>query len=411
MPSISNSLKKLKQKREDFNLKMNDLMKLDATYTTANSNHDASMSDSSLDNETFTIPKQLYNASSDIVCQAFRSEVLLNSIPPANSSENTASQEEENSSFIHPMYFSPTDDDVTSNAGILQNLLNEEEILALISSIPSLNERCADLDSKYTSLKDNYSTLENKHVLLENKYSELDDKYTNIQNENTLLKNQLESNRSESSKEINKTNQYSRRNSLLGHRLRRVPTNLHGTPFSKYVAAELRRNMPGLSISHRDIDTSHILYYEFDGQNSLPVVVIKFVHRDLRNQILHYENTGNSEIYFTEHLTFDNRKLFERAQEKCSNVLTEQCRIFVTDGFGRRREILTEADLEIPSFPNQPQVSSNDFPVDALSTATDGQCSNSPGTFQNNNYQPHSLHNRKKVLPQAFQRRKTVLSL
>ena len=82
MPSISNSLKKLKQKREDFNLKMNDLMKLDATYTTANSNHDASMSDSSLDNETFTIPKQLYNASSDIVCQAFRSEVLLNSIPP-----------------------------------------------------------------------------------------------------------------------------------------------------------------------------------------------------------------------------------------------------------------------------------------------------------------------------------------
>ena len=216
------------------------------------------------------------------------------------------------------MYLSPTEDIYEDDTDELFPFnLNKEEFGALIACIPTLNERCSDLESKFSSMQVNYSNLENKHVLLENKYSELDGKYSSILKENSLLKKQLESHSYTSHKNINKVNQYSRRNNLCAHRLRNVPTNLHGTKFSKYVAAELRRNIPGLTISHEDIDTSHVLFYESVGNLSLPVVVIKFVNRDLRNDIFHYGKNESSNIFFTEHLTVDNRKLFEEVQRRC----------------------------------------------------------------------------------------------
>ena len=52
----------------------------------------------------------------------------------------------------------------------------------------------------------------------------------------------------------------------------------------------------------------------------------------------------NSDVYFTDHLTVSNRKLFESAQAKYTQVWTDQCKIFVNDN-GRKREITEESDL------------------------------------------------------------------
>ena len=235
--------------------------------------------------------------------------------------------------------------------------MSKEEFLNLMACIPTLNERCHKLESNFSTLNQNYSSLQNNYTILEQKCKQ-------IENENCDLKNQLAIQNSSTSKQINKTNQYSRRNSLLAHLLRKVPTNLHGTAFSKYVAKELCRIMPKLTITHYDIDTAHVLYYEYIGNRRLPVVVIKFLRRDLRNDILHYGNYNpiHSDAFFTEHLTMDNRKLFDSASEKYAEVWTEQCRIFAYDDVGKKKEIVEESDLppqrlnDIPSGSGNPDV-------------------------------------------------------
>ena len=353
MSSVTNSIKKLKKKKEEFSLKINELMKLDANNVTVSQDTEGSVLDCSFDSESNltinqTVPKQVYNSSQDILFKAFHSEVLLkpdsptiNASPHPNVNANSHTQED---GYINPMYLNPTYDEEASNFNEEMFLnLGRKEILALIASVPILNERCCNLESRCSSLESNYSNLQNS-------YSALKKQIDDVQAENTGLKNQIVSQYSASCKEINLINRYSRRNSLLGHRLRNVPTNLHGTSFSKFVAAELRRIMPGLSISYEDIDTSHILYYELDGESSYPVVVIKFVNRDLRNNIWHWENFSDSDVFFTEHLTAPNRKLFKKAEEIFSNAWTEQCRIFVMDSYGRKKEIVQEADLVTQSL-------------------------------------------------------------
>ena len=414
MSLISNSLKKLQLKKEGFRQKMLELRNLDVTDNTNSDNIESDDSDSScLDcsinvdcnlNDTFTtVPKQVYDQSKDIVCQAFNSEVLLptavNSILP-DIADSNADSHEKSSYFFNPIDLNLTESeagDVSDTVLPFPYNLNRDEFSALIACIPTLNERCSSLESSVSSLQSDYSTLTSKHVLLENKYSELDGKYNNLQSENILLKRQLALHRSHSRKKFNEVNQYSRRNSLLAHRLRKVPTNLHGTKFSQYVAAELRKSMPGLSISHHDIDTSHILYYEY-GNFSRPVVIIKFVSRDLRNDILHYGNKENADIFFTEHLTLDNRKLFEEAQRRFKNAWTEQCRIFVIDRFGHKKEIMEEADLDIiQSLPDLPS-SKNHQEANNTSANAETFLNESPPTFSsaNNNRFPNNPKDRRK---------------
>ena len=63
-----------------------------------------------------------------------------------------------------------------------------------------------------------------------------------------------------------------------------------------------------------------------------------------------------SDAFFTEHLTIDNRKLFDSACERYAEVWTEQCKIFAYDDDGRKREIVEESDLS-------PQYSTNEVPL------------------------------------------------
>ena len=101
----------------------------------------------------------------------------------------------------------------------------------------------------------------------------------------SLSGNEYDAYRESCEKHFNATGQYSRQNSLLFEFLLKVPRNLHGFKFSKYVVRELNKLFPHLRISLRDIDASHILYFSDPEEKKLPVVIVKFVSRDLRNSI------------------------------------------------------------------------------------------------------------------------------
>ena len=57
----------------------------------------------------------------------------------------------------------------------------------------------------------------------------------------------------------NATDQYSRRNSFLLHKLKNIPVHLKGIKFAMWVANELNRRLRGLSheITYHDIDAAH----------------------------------------------------------------------------------------------------------------------------------------------------------
>ena len=228
-----------------------------------------------------------------------------------------------------------------SNDVLLELGMTKQDVLNLIASIPALSNKYSNLETKYLTLESNFSDLSSKHTILECQFSDL-------KKENVTLKSNLSSNSSSTEKNHNNLAQYTRRNSLKAHRLKNVPTWLSGTDFSKWVAIELNKLMPGIEISYQDIDTSHFLYYEYQGRKRYPVVIIKFIRRDLRNDIL--KRCGqdgyldNSDVYFTDHLTVSNRKLLESAQDKYGQVWTDQCRIFVNSS-GKKKEITEESDL------------------------------------------------------------------
>ena len=244
----------------------------------------------------------------------------------------------------------PDSDLPKSNHGLGLNI-SKEEVLNLLACIPVLNKRFSDLEINYAALENKCASNELDYCNLSLKFSNLEAKYSSLETENAALRTELSTFRTSSIKRHNNGEQYTRRNSLVALRLRNVPTRLHGTEFSIYVAKELNRLIPGLALSNHDIDTSHILYYEHEGNKAYPAVVIKFICRDLKNDILNYYRDGNldgSGVHFSEHLTVSNRKLFESAQRDYQGAWTEHCKIFVNHN-GRKKEIVDNSDLAYSS--------------------------------------------------------------
>ena len=353
-------------------------------------------------------PKKVYDYSKDIVFRAFNSEVLSEVNPISTDSNinnlfmnlNTEFKDDAPSHLknLNPltapeMFETPpqsiaqqylTHSNTSEASDFLLDLgLTKQDVFNLITSIPALNEKYSVLESKYSALETKCTSLSSSYSDLSSKHTSLESNFSDLKKENeTLKRNQLSSS-SSSEKSHNNLSQYTRRNSLKAHRLKKVPTWLRGTDFSKWVANELSKLIPGLEISYLDIDTSHFLYYEFERGKRYPVIIIKFIRRDLRNDIL--KRCGqdgyleNSDVYFTDHLTVSNRKLFESAQAKYTQVWTDQCKIFVNDN-GRKREITEESDLtsssnfvviddssNIINYPAASTSSSNNVPINSIS--------------------------------------------
>ena len=193
--------------------------------------------------------------------------------------------------------------------------MSEAEILTLISSIPKLTKTCLSLQGDLVCVKNEFSLY-----------------------------------RMESEKRLNDLEQYLRRNSLLLESLRNVPRRAHGAKFSKFVVRELNKLFPHLHIRLADIDASHILYYSDDDKRS-PVVIVKFVSRDLRNAIYYSRRRiARTGIVIREHLTSSNRKLYDEACEsnEVSEVWSDQCKLFAKVK-GQKKMLVAESGLVSPA--------------------------------------------------------------
>ena len=139
-----------------------------------------------------------------------------NSEPPIQSCAN------------HQIHYDTDEQSVSSSTSksILETM-SDNEILNLIATIPALTKKIGHLQTEHAELESRFSNLESKCIDLES--------------ENTALKAETANFRSECNVRFNKGEQYGRRNCLLGHKFRNVPTNVHGTAFSKYVTEELNR--------------------------------------------------------------------------------------------------------------------------------------------------------------------------
>ena len=356
-----------------------------------------------LNPDDFTHPKQVYDTPKDIVFEAFRCEVLNADTHSRSSTFTPHFQHDAEEGMFDPCLHISCNSSFNSceDSEILSNLIrnSEKDLFSLLSGIPALYDRLSYLESSHSSLLSKYTALENNFSDLSAKCSSLEHKCSDLVNENITLKNDIKSNSSSFEKRHNGLAQYTRRNSLLAFRLRNVPMHLHGTAFSKWVANALSKLIPGLSITHNDIDTSHFLFYEYEGQNRFPVIVIKFIRRDLRNDILKKCNRqgylGNSGVYFSDHLTVPNRKLLESAKEKYDDVWTDQCRIFVNCN-GKKREIVEESDLS----PN-----SNFVVLDDANNITEGHTTATSSTSQNAHHNTSSARNQFNKRKQHYKKR------
>ena len=196
-----------------------------------------------------------------------------------------------------------------------------EELLILIGKIPIILNRLTVVENENTVLKDNFAKLQSESDAYKSEYIKLqhdftalkqqsESEYKGLQSELTTFKVKCEGRHNDDA-------QYSRRNSLLLKKLRNVPKNCHGTNFSKFVAREINRLLPELSMSvtHHHIDASHPL----NNENMNSPIVVKFVSRDLRNEIYNARNfITDPHVTISEHLTPQNHTLLTKAQDATS---------------------------------------------------------------------------------------------
>ena len=239
------------------------------------------------------------------------------------------------------------------NSNELLSGMSHQDILSLIANIPKLTEQFTNLEEKYSTLHDAHINLQNEHIALKTEHNDL-------RNEFVTLKKDTET-------RFNNNEQYSKRNSLIIKNLRNVPKKTHGINFSKYIARELNKLFPSLSerVTHYGIDASHILYN--DGKNYSPVVIVKFISRDLRNEIFYQkDDILDTGVSITEHLTGDNFALYTQAKLATSEAWTDQCKVFAVVK-GKKKLIKHVSDL---SDVNYSYAASDDTNTAACSTSS-----------------------------------------
>ena len=136
---------------------------------------------------------------------------------------------------------------------------------------------------------------------------------------------------------LNLLDQYTRKNCLLLHAKKLlISPKLKGINYSKKVVEFLNSNFPNNALSKKlsvyDIDTSHPLHRKNRINNGKHIVIIKFVRRDLRNEVLaNRKLLKRAGVTVTEHLTDYNLNLLKKAQELAGfkNAWSDQGIVFM----------------------------------------------------------------------------------
>ena len=129
--------------------------------------------------------------------------------------------------------------------------------------------------------------------------------------------------------------QYSMKNSLLIHGLKKIPTKLLGYKFCIWIA-ELLNSFPGLDfpISPAEIDCAHPMP-TFSGKS---VVIVKFVRRAVRDEIFYKKKflkfREGEKISVSEHLTKANLQLMSKAKSMVGNLnaFCKNCKVYAKWG-------------------------------------------------------------------------------
>ena len=283
--------------------------------------------------------------------------------------------------------------------------LSKTEIINLLLYLPTVVAKCNALEEKTVNLENTCSSLQTKCSSLESKCSTLSGDLESARRE-------LQEHKETSGIRFNTAEQYTRSNSLLIHNLQNVPRHLHGHSFTKYVAKQLKFHFPDIKSGYADIDTSHILYFEGPYRQS-PVIVCKFVSRDLRN--IYFDETRSrhykGSVYFSDHMTPFNRELFDKAVDltNIDSVWFAKRKIFaVIDGV--TKQIDNESDLvcagpqqnataEAPACPDtasDPSTSNANTDVISARDTTRGEKVIQP--------RPNFPHNRNRTVNRNFNR-------
>ena len=306
-----------------------------------------------------TIPKEVFNHTDNIIQVHNSSDCNVSQNLSINSNliDNNISSVP-NNPVVDMKYFVPTttdtfeidvpkDSDSDLDLSVcdepdIVNVVSQDDLFHLVSLIPSLMKRCSALELKSSSLEKESSSWKDKFTSLEAKYSDLNVQFNS-------MKNEFSAHKAATAIKFNTVDQYSRSNALLIHNLVNVPRNTYGKQFSEYVAKELNKQFTSIQIKHTDIDVSHILYYAGPYSRN-PVVVCKFVNRDLKNLYFDLASSRNyrGSLSLSDHLTPFNRTLYDKASalSHIESVWFHRSKrqLFAIVG-GKRRAIVTEADL------------------------------------------------------------------
>ena len=150
---------------------------------------------------------------------------------------------------------------------------------------------------------------------------------------------------------LNKSDQYSRINSLLFKGFPRIPEDKkHGRALKEFLLEELNKlfpNLEGGAVLPSQIEFGHTLKTR---QSSKHVVIIKFSCRFTRNAIFYSKRflPKDCGVSISEHLTFANLQLLNEAKAIVGgrNAWTSQTKIFVKLANGSKVLIASTRDLQ-----------------------------------------------------------------
>ena len=124
--------------------------------------------------------------------------------------------------------------------------------------------------------------------------------------------------------ELNNQKQYNQRNNLIAHKWEDVPiapskpTQEEDDKFTEYVVEKMNGLFPGIDLTARDIDDTHILRTrKSDPKSHKQLVIIRLCSRLMRNKIFSRKSELKKYGYsLTEHLTAFNLGLLKEAQKR-----------------------------------------------------------------------------------------------
>ena len=123
-----------------------------------------------------------------------------------------------------------------------------------------------------------------------------------------------------------------------------IPYDLKGIAFSQFIVEQINNSLPYLNppLYCHDIDIAHPLNFK-----QKPGVIVRFVRRDIRNNIFFNKKHLLNGVTVYEHLTSQNAEILTKAQEAVGvkKAWSSKGKLFISV-HGRKKQIKSKAELD-----------------------------------------------------------------